>query len=399
MRFLDERDRRGVPSQEVLQGSAQRQEPPGRREHEGREWHLVEGGPKGVDLGGELPPFFGESHAVAEERQRKGAQLALAVGQGVVGLECLGLDPALGHSGQEASDAFQSHGAKSSRSYKRDAVFLSRSQSHVIAESPILGPMISCSNAAESKEPRYMARPTPVHEKVDLLDLLASGSPAAFATDAQDRIIFWNRGAEEVLGRASVEVLGQPCFEVVKGRDLFGNRYCYKTCPTYAATRDGESVLGYELVVPRDSRTTQNLAVTVLQIPGSGPGLFTIVHLLQAVDPAARLARLLAELVAARPPAGNGGSALSPLLKTAETPPPLTVRECEILGLVASGLANKDVAARLGLRLSTVRNHIHRILDKLNVHSKLEAVSLAFRQGWVPSPGTLLVPGAVVPRA
>jgi hypothetical protein len=33
--------------------------------------------------------------------------------------------------------------------------------------------------------------------------------------------------------------------------------------------------------------------------------------------------------------------------------------------------------------LATVRNHIHNILDKLQVHSKLEAVSLAFRCGWV----------------
>ena len=37
----------------------------------------------------------------------------------------------------------------------------------------------------------------------------------------------------------------------------------------------------------------------------------------------------------------------------------------------------------LDLSLATVRNHIHNILEKLDVHSKLEAVSLAFRQGWV----------------
>ena len=34
-----------------------------------------------------------------------------------------------------------------------------------------------------------------------------------------------------------------------------------------------------------------------------------------------------------------------------------------------------------------VRNHIHNILEKLEVHSKLEAVSLAFRNGWVAEPG------------
>jgi DNA-binding NarL/FixJ family response regulator len=53
---------------------------------------------------------------------------------------------------------------------------------------------------------------------------------------------------------------------------------------------------------------------------------------------------------------------------------------------VAAGLQNKEIAHKLGISLATVRNHIHNILEKLDVHSKLEAVSLAFRQGWVSGP-------------
>ncbi len=64
--------------------------------------------------------------------------------------------------------------------------------------------------------------------------------------------------------------------------------------------------------------------------------------------------------------------------------PPLTPREIEVLHLVAAGLPNKQVARKLGLSLATVRNHVHNILVKLGVHSKLEAVSLAFRNGWIP---------------
>ena len=66
--------------------------------------------------------------------------------------------------------------------------------------------------------------------------------------------------------------------------------------------------------------------------------------------------------------------------------PPLTDREKEILRWVAAGLQNKEIAHKLGISLATVRNHIHNILEKLDVHSKLEAVSLAFRQGWVSGP-------------
>ena len=65
--------------------------------------------------------------------------------------------------------------------------------------------------------------------------------------------------------------------------------------------------------------------------------------------------------------------------------PPLTPRETEVLFQIAAGLQNKQVARNLGLSLPTVRNHVHHILVKLGVHSKLEAVSLSFRNGWIPS--------------
>ena len=64
--------------------------------------------------------------------------------------------------------------------------------------------------------------------------------------------------------------------------------------------------------------------------------------------------------------------------------PPLTPRETEVLYHVATGLQNKQVARNLGLSPATVRNHVHNILVKLGVHSKLEAVSLSFRNGWIP---------------
>jgi DNA-binding NarL/FixJ family response regulator len=77
----------------------------------------------------------------------------------------------------------------------------------------------------------------------------------------------------------------------------------------------------------------------------------------------------------------GAGCDVAPLLEPEA--PPLTSREAEILRWVAAGLPNKEVASTLGISLATVRNHIHSILEKLEVHSKLEAVSLAFRRGWV----------------
>jgi DNA-binding NarL/FixJ family response regulator len=63
--------------------------------------------------------------------------------------------------------------------------------------------------------------------------------------------------------------------------------------------------------------------------------------------------------------------------------PPLTPRELEVLHQLAAGLQNKKIAQELNLSVATVRNHVHNILGKLGVHSKLEAVSLSFRSGWI----------------
>jgi two-component system, NarL family, nitrate/nitrite response regulator NarL len=54
---------------------------------------------------------------------------------------------------------------------------------------------------------------------------------------------------------------------------------------------------------------------------------------------------------------------------------PLTTREAEIADLVADGLSNKAIASRLSIELATVKNHVHRILEKLRVHSRGEAAA------------------------
>jgi two-component system nitrate/nitrite response regulator NarL len=53
----------------------------------------------------------------------------------------------------------------------------------------------------------------------------------------------------------------------------------------------------------------------------------------------------------------------------------LTRRETEILALVDRGLSNKDIARELHIEVSTVKNHVHNILDKLNARRRGEAVA------------------------
>lgn len=60
----------------------------------------------------------------------------------------------------------------------------------------------------------------------------------------------------------------------------------------------------------------------------------------------------------------------------------LSPREREVLGLLAEGLVAVDIGERLGISRNTARAHVQRVLDKLGVHSRLEAVAVARSAGW-----------------
>jgi len=88
----------------------------------------------------------------------------------------------------------------------------------------------------------------------------------------------------------------------------------------------------------------------------------------------------------------EGGAALTPavarqvlafLLHPAvrpETPSDLTPREKEVLHLITQGMTNDKIGEKLFISVQTVRNHIKSIYEKLQVHSRAQVVSKAFRE-------------------
>jgi DNA-binding NarL/FixJ family response regulator len=58
----------------------------------------------------------------------------------------------------------------------------------------------------------------------------------------------------------------------------------------------------------------------------------------------------------------------------------LTQRERQVIDLIAEGLANKDIAARLHIAIHTVKSHVHNVLEKLALHSRLEVAAFSRNQ-------------------
>jgi DNA-binding CsgD family transcriptional regulator len=212
---------------------------------------------------------------------------------------------------------------------------------------------------------------------MDLIDILSGGEPPAFANDADHRIIFWNRGAEEITGRSAAQALGRLCHEVFAARDAFGNRFCTATCAVTASLAVGEPLRRFEVVAGQPQRS-QHLGFTILKYPDARSGRPLTVHLMDQVLRWPEIQRAL-EGAPNRTPAPRPDLPKSAAGLNEE----LSEREREVLRSIAAGQPNKQIADALGISVATARNHIQHILRKLGVHSKLEAIALAFKEDWV----------------
>lgn len=215
---------------------------------------------------------------------------------------------------------------------------------------------------------------------VERLDYLNGTAEAAFATDGQGRILGWNRAARDLFGHEADSVVGQRCFQVLEGKDLFGNRFCGPTCPVRQMIRRREPVHTFHAVF----RTRRGAAVTArceIVVGSLADGRCVVVHLL---EPDEALAALPPPDRAAAGIVERGEAAARPLEHGHPEPAPeegaaLTHREIEVLRLLNSGAGISDIAAALGISAVTVRNHVQHVLQKLQVHNRLQAVAAARR--------------------
>ncbi len=217
-----------------------------------------------------------------------------------------------------------------------------------------------------------------------LFEALAEAADGAFVIDEDQQILYWNRAAQELLGYASDEAVGRSCYELLEGRDSQGQAVCCLRCSVVHMAISGSPVTNYDTCARTKGGEMRWINISILTFPASDDGSPLVVHLFrdathkkqseqfadQLLDAARRL-RETSHLPAATP---------APAAAHAQD---LTVREREVLSLLAQGFGTRDIAQSLSISPSTARNHVQNILHKLHVHSRLEAVAYAFEHGLV----------------
>ena len=208
-----------------------------------------------------------------------------------------------------------------------------------------------------------------------LLEMLERSQDAVFVTDQDNYIVSWNMRCKDLLGFAPEDAVGASCAALMEGCDGSGNRYCSQHCPLLDMARRGEVVRHFDLKLKRGDLPCFYVDITILHVPAPLPHQFYLAHILKPSDRTTPGAQPEMEDLA--PP--------RPLLLNVRDSPDararkLTQREIEILGLVAAGRVTGEIAELLNISTLTVRNHTQNILEKLEVHSKAEAVAFAFQK-------------------
>ncbi|MHC5114435.1 MAG: helix-turn-helix transcriptional regulator [Planctomycetota bacterium] len=215
-----------------------------------------------------------------------------------------------------------------------------------------------------------------------ILGLFRNAADGACAVSREQRVILWNRSAEAILGFESAEVLGRGCHEVLRASDEHDQPVCGRNCPIFRMAGLAQSAPTGVMRVRRKDGERLWLSMSTLAIPPRFQSEAALVHLFRDISQlkmcAAAVDHLLAQVSGRFPEPGAAAPApFSPPNPTAC----LTPREHEVLALIAAGQSTREIADALYVSPSTVRNHVHNILAKLGVHSRLEAVTTALRFG------------------
>lgn len=210
-------------------------------------------------------------------------------------------------------------------------------------------------------------------QRDQLRQLLERTPDPAFVLTPDGLIWFWNRRAEALLGYEAEDAVGRPFSALLHahgplGRDM-GREYCQR-----AIQDGGATSFDVEVLTRVGAHTWVNLSVLVLEELRNSPAL--VVHLAHDITASRHQRALYERVIEAARDVVQLADEEHHLLPIS----PLTEQEIRILHAFADGHTTNQVARKIGVSTSTLRNHLYHVNQKLGTHSRLQAVMHAVRR-------------------
>ena len=216
----------------------------------------------------------------------------------------------------------------------------------------------------------------------DLFSLLEFAAFGAYAVAVDQTILFWNPEAERILGHRASDVIGRRCYDVVAGRGARGIApECLGGCPSIRYMRAGLLPSPLRLHMLCSSGERRWVSVTPMAVTGILGNSHAIVHMFEEA-PGSPDSEQTED--SPQDTVADAGNVTPPNIVAgarSEEAPSLSLREQEVLHLVAQGWETSRIAEELGISRHTVRNHVRNLRHKLNASTKLTAVVTAIRLG------------------
>ena len=216
----------------------------------------------------------------------------------------------------------------------------------------------------------------------EIKELVDSTSDSAFAVDGEGLIVAWNQAAAELFKVLPEEAIGKPCGQILQGIDECGP-VCSHDCTVQQSVRRRHPVGNFDLQV-KIGETRQWCNISVLIADEATSTWPYAIHIIRPIDMHKRLELLVRDFIVTGThlPAEQVTTLISSTRSPAHDTK-LSVREVEVLRLLAKGWTTATIASQLYISRTTVNNHIQHILRKLNVHTRLEAIRRAEHAGLI----------------
>lgn len=213
-----------------------------------------------------------------------------------------------------------------------------------------------------------------------LQEIVNRSADGAYIVNDSQRIIAWNKAAEQILGFRARDVIGMPCYQILGGRSDGDCVVCRQGCLPFASVRRGQLVPSFDARVRTSSGHPRWVNVSIIGVSvatGRTEMPIVLVHLFRDIESKKQAEGFAREVATWARQLKMRTEDEEPLADEMPLTTPLSRREFQVLDRLAQGASTEDIAATLVIGIPTTRNHIQRILHKLGVHSRLEAVTYA----------------------